>query len=335
MENLQNTKSTKLQIKVSLLSLPPSFRGRKLMRNLFFGVLLFNVVWVQTLTIHSPQLLTVAKQAAIAAGVLIAASTPALKQTKLNSRDVLTQTDLNAERVIKETILATFPAHPILSEEDVEPGAACSAVALDKFLTLDHDNAEYGWIVDPLDGTTNFLHSLEHSAPSIACVHLKTREVVAGAIFDPYKKELFHASTGKGAFLNDVKVTQKLDQATLVLSQSLVAMGSPPAKESLEMSRKGSSVLMDKVRSLRMTGSAALMLAYVGIARFDAYWEYDLSSWDVSAGNLFIRESGGDVVTISTGESCKIDDRQILAFRNGGKSMSNELRATLNNAGVI
>ena len=77
------------------------------------------------------------------------------------------------------------------------------------------------------------------------------------------------------------------------------------------------------------------MLAYVGIARFDAYWEYDLSSWDVSAGNLFIRESGGDVVTISTGESCKIDDRQILAFRNGGKSMSNELRATLNNAGVI
>jgi len=228
-------------------------------------------------------------------------------------------------------ILDHFPGHQILGEEDVSPGSANSAKALaDALETKD----EYLWIVDPLDGTTNFIHNLCHSAPSVAVIHVATKKTIAGAIFDPWRNELFSAELGKGAFFNGEKLV-KDDEDDIKLGDTLVAMGSPPASESMKMSMLGATALMPKVRSLRMTGSAALMLAYVGVRRFGAYWEYDLSSWDVAAGNLFIREAGGGVMTIDSGSAHTLTDRQILAYRSSGESMAESLRQILNDAGVV
>jgi len=280
---------------------------------------------------HPSSLLYVAEKAAKKAGELIAASPPSLMERKANSRDLLTQTDLASEKLIKQMILDHFPGHQILGEEDVSPGSANSAKALaDALETKD----EYLWIVDPLDGTTNFIHNLCHSAPSVAVIHVATKKTIAGAIFDPWRNELFSAELGKGAFFNGEKLV-KDDEDDIKLGDTLVAMGSPPASESMKMSMLGATALMPKVRSLRMTGSAALMLAYVGVRRFGAYWEYDLSSWDVAAGNLFIREAGGGVMTIDSGSAHTLTDRQILAHRSSGESMAESLRQILNDAGVV
>jgi len=300
------------------------------MKLLFFALL---IATVQPLT-HPPALLSVARSAAKSAGMFIASSTPALTETKANNRDLLTATDIAAQRLIKETIHKQFPSHSILGEEDVAPGAANSAKALSD--ALDNIDSDYLWIVDPLDGTTNFLHSLQHSAPSIAAVHVPTLSVVAAAIYDPYRDEMFSASLNGGAFLNGekIEINNSDGEDKLTLSNSLVAMGSPPADESMKASMAGATALMPKVRSLRMTGSAALMLAYVGIQRFDSYWEYDLSSWDVSAGILFIRECGGDCMNFQS-EKWSLTERKICAYRNGGFGSANELRKTLNDVGVM
>lgn len=217
------------------------------------------------------EVLAVAIEASKNAGEIIMgnAGGAEVTQRKANSRDLLTLIDPLCEQAIRATILNVFPDHDFLGEEQTQPGKDASAAAIDN--KLGKNSCDWLWIVDPIDGTTNFVHGMPLNMPSIAAAY--KGDVVVGVIYDPHRKELFTATKGGGSFLNgeSIKVGEQKE-----LGDSVVAMGSPPGEESLKMSLIGIQALMPKVRTIRMIGSAALMLAWIGNGRLTAYWEYDL-----------------------------------------------------------
>jgi myo-inositol-1(or 4)-monophosphatase len=218
--------------------------------------------------------------------------------------------------------LATFPEHDFLGEEDVPPGKEASSAALDAKLT----DGGWLWIVDPIDGTTNFVHGMPLCMPSIAATY--NGQVMVGVIYDCHRDELFTAIKGCGAFLNGENIYVGTQET---LGDSIIAMGSPPATESMEMSLKGVAALMPKVRTIRMLGSAALMLAWVANGRLTCYWEYDLSSWDISAGALIIQEAGGQFTDLE-GNDFTLRTRKICA--TNGKIHDEMLRVLREEAGI-
>ncbi len=187
--------------------------------------------------------------------------------------DFVTRVDHAAEEAIVETVRKAYPDHAVLAEES---GAS-------------EGRAEYQWIIDPLDGTTNFIHGFPQYCVSIAIRH---RDALAhGVIYDPTKNELFTASKGRGAFLNDRRIRVS---KCLRLADALVGTGFPFR----EMTRINLYVqqlrnLMAKSAGIRRAGAAALDLAYVACGRLDAFWELGLSPWDMAAGALMIQEAGG------------------------------------------
>jgi myo-inositol-1(or 4)-monophosphatase len=185
--------------------------------------------------------------------------------------------DLKAERVLRQELSKARPDYSFLMEES---GASSGK------------DADHRWIVDPLDGTTNFLHGLPHFCISIALE--RAGDIVAGVVFDPIKDELFWGEKGIGAFLNDRRLRVSSRRQ---LSQALVATGTPYGQRSDGRPRylRQFDSLMDQVGDIRRMGSAALDLAYVAAGRFDGYWEYGLSAWDIAAGLLLVREAGGYV----------------------------------------
>jgi myo-inositol-1(or 4)-monophosphatase len=181
--------------------------------------------------------------------------------------------------------------------------------------------------VDPIDGTSNFVHGMPLCMPSVAVAY--KGEVVVGVIHDPHRMETFTAVRGRGAQINGdpISVGEQSD-----IGDAIVAMGSPPAEESMKMSLAALPVLMPKVRTIRMIGSAALMLAWVANGRLTAYWEYDLSSWDVAAGSILIEEAGGKMTDLK-GERWNLRTRKICGS-NGGKVHEQILKA-LEEANVV
>ncbi|MFW6300875.1 MAG: inositol monophosphatase family protein, partial [Oceanicaulis sp.] len=146
------------------------------------------------------------------------------------------------------------------------------------------------WIVDPLDGTTNFLHGLPHWAISIALEH--KGQIVAGVVFDPAKDEMFYAEKGSGAWLNDSKRLRVSGRSRMI--ESIFATGVPfGTKRTLPATVKDLARLMPECAGVRHWGSAALDLAYVAAGRFDGFWERDLKAWDIAAGIVLVREAGG------------------------------------------
>ncbi|GMH54208.1 hypothetical protein TrRE_jg3616 [Triparma retinervis] len=281
---------------------------------------------------------TVAANAAVAAGNIIKdaskeMSSTAVTKTKANPRDLLTKTDPICEAEITRIIKETYPSHLILGEEAVASGPDASASALEHYLKLAKEADEHLWIVDPLDGTTNFVHSIPMSLPSVACLS-PDGEVVAGCVYDGEREECFVAEVGKGAWLNGVRI--EVDKGTENLGECVLAMGSPPGAESLSMSLLGINALMPKVRTIRMFGSAALMLAWVACGRLGGYWEYDLSSWDVAAGGLLIKEAGGIMGDLDDegGRTEKFDIRKRKIVGTNG-IIHEKLRGVLKDAGVI
>jgi myo-inositol-1(or 4)-monophosphatase len=230
-------------------------------------------------------LLEVAVEAATKAGAIIKQYTDAdgssskVEETyyKANSRDLLTIVDPLCETTIRDIVSAAFPTHRFLGEESVPPGKEASTAAIAALLADTNPPSDFLWIVDPIDGTTNFVHGMPLSAPSVAVAY--KGEVVAGVIYDPHRDELFTATRGYGAYLNSQPIRVG---DTRTLSEAVIAMGSPPGEESMAMSMKGVQKLMPLARTLRMIGSAAIMLAWVANGRLSCYWEYDLSSWDLS-----------------------------------------------------
>jgi myo-inositol-1(or 4)-monophosphatase len=186
--------------------------------------------------------------------------------------DFVTQVDRAAEQAVIETIRKAYPGHAFLAEESGASG-----------------EAEYQWIVDPLDGTTNFIHGFPQYAVSVALRH---RGALAhGVVYDPARNELFTASKGGGAFLNDRRI--RVSKCTK-LQDALVGTGFPFKElERVDLYLKQLRILMASTSGIRRAGAAALDLAYVACGRLDAFWEMGLSAWDMAAGALLIQEAGG------------------------------------------
>jgi myo-inositol-1(or 4)-monophosphatase len=197
--------------------------------------------------------------------------------------DFVSRADREAERIIKEELLGARPTYGWLGEET---GGADGA------------DPTRRWIVDPLDGTTNFLHGLPHWAVSIALEH--KGEIVSGVIFDAAKDELFWAEKGAGAWMNErrLRVSGRRNMV-----EAVFATGVPfGAKSTLPATMQDLARLMPACAGVRRWGAAALDLAYVAAGRFDGYWERELHAWDIAAGIVLVREAGGLVSGIRDGQ---------------------------------
>jgi myo-inositol-1(or 4)-monophosphatase len=241
-------------------------------------------------------ILTIAVRAARKAGSIInraALAEGSLEVRTKRANDFVTEVDKAAEAAIINVVRTAYPDHAILAEES---GASTDG------------RPEYRWIIDPLDGTTNFIHGFPQYCVSIGVEH---RGALAHAvIYDPVKNELFTASKGRGAFLNDrrIRVTK-----VIKLSDALVGTGFPFKELSrLDLYMKQLTHVMSNCSGVRRAGAAALDLAYVACGRLDAFWELGLSPWDMAAGALLIQEAGG-LVGGMQGEQDFLESGDIVA----------------------
>jgi myo-inositol-1(or 4)-monophosphatase len=237
---------------------------------------------------------------------------------KYSPHDLVTEVDKGSETLIRNLILTHFPHHSFLGEEGVEPGPAASAEAL-----ANVSDAEYLWIVDPIDGTTNYVHGFPFFTVSIALAY--KGEVIVGVIYDPSRDELFVAEKGKGAY---VKGKRMGVSAEMKLIDSLLGSGFPADRDyALPINLAGIQAIAPKVRNIRTAGSAALQLAYVAAGRLSGFWEIGLNSWDIAAGSLLISEAGGNV-TDTEGKPYSLAVRNVMAT-NGHihAELKNELAA--------
>ncbi|SMF90635.1 myo-inositol-1(or 4)-monophosphatase [Paenibacillus uliginis N3/975] len=247
----------------------------------------------------------VAINCAAKAGEWIKSRIGTVKQlsTKTSAQDLVTEVDKGAEQMIRKLILTHFPDHAILGEEGVEPGAEASMKALEAA-----KEEPYLWIVDPIDGTTNYVHGFPFYSVSIALAH--KGEVIVGVVYDPSRDELFIAEKGKGAYVHGNPTLVSKESS---LSQSLLATGFPmDTSFNLPQNMAGLQALLPKVRNVRGGGSAALHMAYVAAGRLSGYWELGLNAWDVAAGALLIQESGGKV-TDTEGRPYDLAVRNVVA----------------------
>ena len=205
----------------------------------------------------------------------------ALKVTKKGRNDFVSDVDRGAEAEIVHTIRKAYPDHAVLAEEGGADGK--------------HD---YLWIIDPLDGTTNFLHGFPHFAVSIAVQH--KGKLQHGVIYAPCTQDLYIATRGNGAVLNNRKIRVS---KTTAMDESLVGTGVPiKAGARLDEYVPQLRAVVEKTAGVRRAGSAALDLAYVACGRLDAFWELGLNSWDMAAGVLLVEEAGGVVSELYGGD---------------------------------
>lgn len=217
-----------------------------------------------------------------------------LQVSRKGPADFVSTADLKADKTLREELGYARPEFGLLTEESAE--------------TKGTDENDRRWIVDPLDGTTNFLHGLPHFAISIA---LEERgEIVAAVVYDPIKDEMFTAEKGAGAFLNDRRLRVS---GRASLNSALIGTGAPYLGHGdRPVFLKEVDAVTAATAGIRRMGAAALDLAYVAAGRFDGFWERDLSPWDIAAGVLLVRESGGQVSTIK-GSAFKLEGDNILA----------------------
>jgi myo-inositol-1(or 4)-monophosphatase len=242
--------------------------------------------------------------------------------TKYSAQDLVTEIDKGAEKMIRNLIQTHFPDHSILGEEGVEPGPAASAKALEEI-----KDAEYLWIVDPLDGTTNFVHGFPFFSVSIALAY--KGEVIVGVVYNPMANELFVAEKGKGAYVKGKPMSVSGEEK---LIESLLATGLPADRTgALPVNLQGLNALCPKVRNIRIAGSAALHLAYVAAGRLSGFWEIGLNAWDIAAGALLVKEAGG-MVTDTEGNPYSLSVRNVLAS-NG--HIHSEFQAELADASAV
>ena len=230
-------------------------------------------------------MLNIAVRAAREAGKIITQHFQRIDSLTISSKaknDFVSEVDLMAEQAIIETIRKAYPDHAILAEESGSQG----------------DN-EFEWVIDPLDGTTNFLHGFPQFAVSIALRHKGI--LTQGVVYDPISQELYTASRGSGAMLNDRRIRVANSRG---LDGALLGTGFPfRQQEHLDMYLDTFKALFTDTSGIRRPGSAALDLAYVAAGRMDGFWELGLSQWDMAAGALLILEAGGIVGDFSGGHS--------------------------------
>lgn len=252
-------------------------------------------------------MLTIAVKAARRAGAIInraSLDVGRLAITDKSLNDYVTEVDHLAEKAIIEILLEAYPKHAILAEESGAQG-----------------ESEYQWVIDPLDGTTNFLHGFPQYAVSIALLHKGI--ATQGVVYDPNRNDLFTASRGSGAYLNDHRLRVS---KTAYLKSSLIGTGFPYKDfRHLDAYLAIFRTLLDKTSGLRRPGSAALDLAYTAAGRLDGFWEFGLNAWDIAAGSLLIIEAGGMVGDLQ-GKDHYLKSGNIVA---GNPKIFSQLLATI------
>ena len=205
--------------------------------------------------------------------------------------DLVTEADRNSEKLIRERIKAKWPSHDILGEEQ----------------GLVDTGSDYRWYIDPLDGTTNFAHSFPVFCVSMGLEH--KGQMVAGVVYDPTRDEMFSAEQGSGAFLNGELIhVSKIAN----LNECLVATGFPSYKRHKNPNIHFYHQITLRTHGVRRAGSAAIDLCYVASGRLEAFWEFNLNSWDTAAGVLIVEEAGGRVSGFDD-SPFQIDSRETLA----------------------
>ena len=244
----------------------------------------------------SSPMLNIAVKAARAVCTIISRAEENLSSLEVHKKshsDYVSEIDMACERTIIEILREAFPKHQILAEETGLTGP---------------ENSQYQWVIDPLDGTTNFIHGFPQYAVSIALK--RDGEVIEAVVADPTRNEIFTASRGVGAFLNGrrIRVSKRI-----ALADALVGTGFPFRRnDDVDGFLKVFRELAPKTSGLRRAGSAALDLAYVAAGRLDAFYEPNLKPWDIAAGSLLVLEAGG-LVTDFTGEGNYLATGQIVA----------------------
>ncbi len=241
--------------------------------------------------------LNIAIKAARRAGPIINRASNDLDSIKVASKqpnDFVTEVDKAAEAAIIETLREAYPGYGILAEESG--------------MNAGKGDAEYQWIIDPLDGTTNFIHGLPQYAISIALA--KAGVVEQAVVFDPNRNELFTASKGAGAFLNERRI--RVSRRTK-LGEALIGTGFPYRMfDKIDLYLSIFKELAEKTAGQRRPGAASLDLAYVACGRYDGFWEFGLSPWDMAAGALLISEAGG-LVSDLRGDANYLETGNVIA----------------------
>jgi myo-inositol-1(or 4)-monophosphatase len=235
---------------------------------------------------------TVAREAALEAGrILVDSQGSDFRIYKKGLVNLVTEVDLKAEQAILSRIRQHFPEHQILSEEE---GSSAGSV-------------DYRWVIDPLDGTTNYSHGYPCFCVSIALE--QGGEVILGIVYNPVSGEMFTAERGRGAFLNERPVSVS---AAEQLIESLLCTGFSYDREKVKANLELFNRASMSAQATRRDGSAALDLCYIACGRFDGFWELTLHPWDVAAGKLIIEEAGGCVTDLQ-GKPCNHYEPGIIA----------------------
>ncbi len=240
---------------------------------------------VKTMNNENNKFLSTAFRASMFAGKFILENMGKVSKKDIDTKqasDFVTYVDRESEKIILSTIKNEFPDHYFLAEESVK----------------DSETGEYRWIIDPLDGTTNFIHGYPVFSVSIALEF--RREIILGLIYDPLRNEVFSAEKGKGSYLNGKKI---MVSSITDPRESLITTGFPfRKKEMIDPYLRLFKNLFYNVSDIRRAGSAALDLAHLACGRCDGFFEIGLGPWDIAAGTIMIKESGGIVTDFSGGE---------------------------------
>ena len=207
-----------------------------------------------------------------------------LQVSQKGPSDFVSAADLRAEKVLRLELAKARPRFGFLMEESGE---------------VTGEDGHHRWIIDPIDGTTNFLHGIPHFAISIGLE--MDGEIIAGLVFNPITDETYYAEKGKGAFLNDkrLRVSSRGNLADSVIATGIPFNGRPGHKPFLKQLER----VMGTVAGVRRMGTASLDLAYVAAGRYDGYWETGLQPWDVAAGIILVREAGGFITELDGGKN--------------------------------
>jgi len=213
-----------------------------------------------------------------------------LQVSRKGPADFVTRADRRTEDILREELHRARPAFGFILEEGKDEAG----------------DGEHAWIIDPVDGTTNFIHGIPHFAMSIAL--RKGDALVAGLIYNPVTDELFHAERGRGAFLNNRRIRTSARKG---LAEAVIVNGCPHrGRADLARFRRELAVVSEQVSGLRRFGAASLDFAWLAAGRFDGYWERGLKIWDIAAGVLMVREAGGRVEDLDGGadvlETCNV-----------------------------
>lgn len=221
------------------------------------------------------EFLPTAVEAARRAGEVLASWSTRFTVKEKSKANLVTEADHESQRTIFEIVRGKYPEHNFLGEEEQE---------------VVETDSPYCWIVDPLDGTSNYVHSFPYYAVSIGLTH--QGELIAAVIFDPNREEMFTATRGGGSFLNGERIeTSVTDELEKTMAVASLPIGAKPDDIAISRFLR----VLQKVQTVQRTGSAALNLAYVAAGRIDAFWSSSLKPWDMAAGALIVEEAGGKV----------------------------------------